>query len=229
MRKVGGTIGVSFLLLLGAAFARAADLQAVVNAWDMQPGNSQITWDDDGLGYRYCTGGAIGRFWAGVPVPQGAIVHHIALQACDSTDGGQVSVGLYRMDDNDSLLLAQAGTGVGPTPGCTSVVEALGTPETIDQSAHRYVLLVSTTTDALTAIGAVRVVYSPQVSPAPIQATFNDVPTGDPGFQYIEALFASGITAGCGSGNYCPDAPLTRRQMAVFFSKALGLYWPAGF
>ena len=32
--------------------------------------------------------------------------------------------------------------------------------------------------------------------------------------------------AGCGSGNFCPDSPLTRRQMAVFLSKALGLHWP---
>jgi S-layer homology domain len=52
------------------------------------------------------------------------------------------------------------------------------------------------------------------------------VPTTDPAFQFIEALVASGITAGCGSGNYCPDAPLTRRQMAVFLAKALGLQWP---
>jgi hypothetical protein len=51
------------------------------------------------------------------------------------------------------------------------------------------------------------------------------VPPSDPAFQYIEALFASGITAGCAGGNYCPDAPLTRRQMAVFLAKALGLQW----
>ena len=38
-------------------------------------------------------------------------------------------------------------------------------------------------------------------------------------------LAASGITAGCGGGNYCPDAPLTRGQMAVFLSRALGLHW----
>jgi hypothetical protein len=36
---------------------------------------------------------------------------------------------------------------------------------------------------------------------------------------------ASGITAGCGGGNYCPDAPLTRGQMAVFLSKGLGLHF----
>ena len=64
------------------------------------------------------------------------------------------------------------------------------------------------------------------VSPAPGTATFNDVPTGHPFFQFIEALAASGITGGCGGGNYCPDSPLTRGQMAVFLSKALGLHWP---
>jgi hypothetical protein len=51
-------------------------------------------------------------------------------------------------------------------------------------------------------------------------------PPGDPGYDYIGALAASGITSGCGGGNFCPDSPLTRRQMAVFLTKALGLHWP---
>jgi len=81
-------------------------------------------------------------------------------------------------------------------------------------------------TDFQVAFKGVRVVWHRQVSPAPAAATFNDVPTTDPGFQFIEALVASGITAGCGNGGYCPDATLTRRQMAIFLSKALGLHWP---
>lgn len=72
----------------------------------------------------------------------------------------------------------------------------------------------------------VRLFYRRQVSPAPAAATFGDVPTSHPFFQFVEALAASGITAGCGSGNYCPNAPLTRGQMAVFLAKALGLHWP---
>jgi hypothetical protein len=68
--------------------------------------------------------------------------------------------------------------------------------------------------------------YVLQVSPAPATATFNDVPTSHPFFQFVEALAKSEITGGCGGGNYCPDAPLTRGQMAVFLSKALGLQWP---
>jgi len=73
-------------------------------------------------------------------------------------------------------------------------------------------------------VGAI-ISYQLEVSPPPGTATFNDVPTSHPFFQYIEALSASGITGGCGAGNYCPDAPLTRGQMAVFLAKALGLYW----
>src|SRR5207253_10134721 len=42
------------------------------------------------------------------------------------------------------------------------------------------------------------------VSPAPATADFFDVPTSSPQFQFIEALYHSGITAGCGGGNYCP-------------------------
>jgi hypothetical protein len=64
------------------------------------------------------------------------------------------------------------------------------------------------------------------VSQAPGTPTFNDVPGSDPAYQFVEALAASGITSGCGNGNFCPDAALTRRQMAVFLAKALGLHWP---
>jgi len=64
------------------------------------------------------------------------------------------------------------------------------------------------------------------VSPAPATATFADVPVGAFGFQHIEALVVSGITAGCGGGNDCPDSHGTRAQMAVFPAKVLGLHWP---
>jgi hypothetical protein len=52
------------------------------------------------------------------------------------------------------------------------------------------------------------------------------VPVGHPQLQFVEALVAAGITAGCGGGNFCPDAPVTRGQMAVFLAAALGLHFP---
>jgi hypothetical protein len=69
--------------------------------------------------------------------------------------------------------------------------------------------------------------YHMAVAPPPAGATFNDVPTNHPFFQFIEALKASGITSGCNADPplFCPDAPLTRGQMAVFLAKALGLGW----
>lgn len=80
-------------------------------------------------------------------------------------------------------------------------------------------------TDGTDSIAGATIEYQLQVSPAPGSATFPDVPVSDFGFQYVEALAASGITGGCGGGLYCPDNPVTRRQMAIFIAKALGLHF----
>ncbi|RPJ60734.1 MAG: S-layer homology domain-containing protein [Acidobacteria bacterium] len=40
---------------------------------------------------------------------------------------------------------------------------------------------------------------------------------------WIERLAAEGITAGIGTGTYCPDAPVTRGQMAVFLTKTVAV------
>jgi hypothetical protein len=45
---------------------------------------------------------------------------------------------------------------------------------------------------------------------------FNDVPADYWAAAWIKQLAAEGITGGCGSGNYCPETPVTRAQMAVF-------------
>lgn len=90
-----------------------------------------------------------------------------------------------------------------------------------------YLQAVTVSADESTGFRMAQIRWRRQVSPAPAVPTFNDVPTGHPQFQFIEALVASGITVGCGSGNYCPDNAVTRGQMAVFLAKALGLHWPA--
>jgi len=98
---------------------------------------------------------------------------------------------------------------------------------TVDNLNNAYFIQVNLYTNAgLHKLRRVLVYYHLQVSPAPLVATFGDVPTGHPQFQFIEALVASGVTAGCGGGNYCPGNPLTRGQMAVFLSKLVGLSWP---
>jgi uncharacterized repeat protein (TIGR03803 family) len=51
-------------------------------------------------------------------------------------------------------------------------------------------------------------------------ADFLDVSPTDIFHPYVEAVFRAGITAGCGGGAYCRDAPVRRDQMAVFLLKA---------
>jgi IPT/TIG domain-containing protein len=56
--------------------------------------------------------------------------------------------------------------------------------------------------------------------PAGWLADFNDVPQTNLFHADIETLFRSAVSAGCGGGNYCPAAVVTRSQMAVFLLKA---------
>ncbi len=59
-------------------------------------------------------------------------------------------------------------------------------------------------------------------TPPPATGTvFGDVAQGSFGADWIEELASLEITGGCGGGNYCPDAPVTRAQMAVFLLKTL--------
>jgi hypothetical protein len=55
--------------------------------------------------------------------------------------------------------------------------------------------------------------YNPPACTAP---PFNDVPVSSPFCKWIRELVARNVTGGCGGGNYCPGASVTREQMAVF-------------
>jgi hypothetical protein len=100
-------------------------------------------------------------------------------------------------------------------------------PLTFDTSQNTYAIRCAIDGGTVdTRLGNFRIKTYLQVSPAPAVATFSDVPTNHWAFQFVEALAASGITVGCGGGNFCPDDPLNRAQMAVFLSAALGLHWP---
>ncbi len=111
-----------------------------------------------------------------------------------------------------------------PFSGGANVITFLAAPPFTIDNRNAYAVLAILSSGHR--IQGIRFDYKLQVSPAPATATFNDVPSSHPFFQFVEALAASGITAGCGGGNFCPDQALTRGQMAVFLSKALGLYFP---
>jgi choice-of-anchor B domain-containing protein len=57
-------------------------------------------------------------------------------------------------------------------------------------------------------------------TPAECTGIFSDTPCPGPFTDWIEQLAAEGVTSGCGTGVYCPNAPVTRAQMAVFLLKA---------
>ena len=58
------------------------------------------------------------------------------------------------------------------------------------------------------------------VPPAATGEVFDDVGANDFAAGFIEQFSADGITSGCGGGNYCPNDPVTRAQMAVFLLRA---------
>jgi hypothetical protein len=164
-------------------------------------------------------------------VPGGSTLDTWQFSYCDSNSvPPHMTINLYACDLYGACTsppVVSFDTGSVP-PGCNSTTIGGGSLGfTVNNYSGEYLVDVAFgVSDGTQTFGGTAFGYRLQVSPAPGSATFNDVPLSDPAFQYVEALVASGITAGCGGGNFCPDNPLTRRQMAVFLAKALGLNWP---
>lgn len=79
----------------------------------------------------------------------------------------------------------------------------------------------NSTTRAQMAIFIVRAVMGgDNFSIAQQSPYFNDVPATAFGFKWIQKMYELGITGGCGGGNYCPNDPVTRAQMAIFIIRA---------
>lgn len=168
------------------------------------------------------------RYWdCPMEFPSGSVVYSMGAEVDDSDATGYVGLYVRRYDflgSTYTTLLSET-TSIGGTPG-KFYHGAFNPGFTIDNQIYNYSARVRTGGSGLTQFRCIYFGLRLQVSPAPAVATFSDVPTGHLFFRHIEALAESEITAGCGGGNYCPDDPVTRGQMAVFLAKALGLYWP---
>jgi hypothetical protein len=192
------------------------------------------------LGYSYTPDLGEKIVWAPVQLPSGTRISYLDLYYYDIDNTYDVSAqlvaypggGLITGAPSETLLTSASSSGnagygyaVSPLFGHT-----VNNNVSYDPAAAQLAVKVRafTTSDpANVGFKALDLWWMRQASPAPATPTFNDVPADDPAFQFIEALAASGITVGCSASPplYCPDNPLTRRQMAVFLSKALGLYW----
>lgn len=78
-------------------------------------------------------------------------------------------------------------------------------------------------TRAQMAVFLLRAKYGSDYAPPPATGAFGDAAPGSFAADWIEQLAAEGITSGCGGGNFCPNAPVTRAQMAVFVVRAFEL------
>ncbi len=161
-------------------------------------------------------------------IPSGAELVSLELDYCDTNASGtHVSLALYLCDFLGQNCFAPHILN-SVSNGCNFIeVDFTDVAYTVDNNTSELVLsaLFNTTDSSNTLVGAY-IGYKLQVSPPPAIATFGDVPTTSPQFKFVEALVAAGVTAGCGNGNYCPNDPITRGQMAVFLASALGMHWP---
>ena len=233
--SLASVLGVVALAVALPALSQSyglGDQELTIAAAAFRPVQSNTSYSFNEAGDGYLFGG--GSYYAPVDLPDGAEVTLICLYAYDpdgsaiftEAESSSLAVG------GDSVQVIEWGSAeitfnVGYGTVCSSPL-SYTIRSTFDDGSgvahygHRLYVSMNSNTVGL---GGVRLIWHRQVSPAPGTATFNDVPTTDPTFPFVEALVSSGITAGCGGGNYCPDAPLTRRQMAVFLAKALGLHW----
>jgi hypothetical protein len=201
-----------------------------VNALTCMPLDSATTYSFTYQGgtQRYCPSGYC-AFACNVDIPSGAKILYIEIDGCDSSATGHIMANLAADSYGSGSTIVYYGPDSGPanSPGCTYWRNYPTFPWTVDNDSNSYYVEVSLSENSTeTTFSAIRIGYQLQVSPAPTTATFIDVSTSHPLFQYIEALAASGITTGYDDDTFRPSQPITRGQMAVFLSRALGLHWP---
>jgi S-layer homology domain len=164
-----------------------------------------------------------------IDLPTGAILKEVDWWGNDADATNDLGLIILSSCNNPSSSGTPVATVIANVPTATSAgnfYQAVSANNTVIDN-HTCAYFARVRFDAVgMRLDRARIVWQRQVSPAPLIATFNDVSTVHPFFRFVEALAAAGITGGCGGGNYCPDSPVTRGQMAVFLSVALGLHFP---
>jgi glucose/arabinose dehydrogenase len=86
----------------------------------------------------------------------------------------------------------------------------------------------SSATRAEMAIFLLKSKHGPGYTPPATASSFSDVPNDHFAQDWIERLYAEGITSGCGTSplRYCPANAVSRAEMAVFLSRTFGLSLP---
>lgn len=215
--KTYGTTSESLQRIGLSSFAPASSTQA----YAYTNGTSSFT--------RYSLTPGSQPFTAHPVLPSGAMVTGVDFDVCDSNPVSDVSAAVVTTDRfGQNLQTVASSVSTSGTPGCVTLFDDLSAAGlVVDNLSSQIILDIALSSgDATNSFAGATIHYLLQVSPPPATADFADVPTNHPFFQFVEALYHAGITAGCGGGNFCPDNPVTRGQMAVFLAKGLGLQFP---
>jgi hypothetical protein len=200
-----------------------------IGAPEFTPFDSGTSWASYGQAVYSTVPGGI--FHASAHIPKGALLTFFVLDYCDNVTGGTVEAWLYSNPHTDPVSSTNLSHLISTTQSsCASAYEDLtALNHTANPNTEDLYVEVETHGGFLdSAFMGVSIFYQLQVSPAPLTATFADVPTNHPYFKFIEALAASGITKGCGSSPliFCPNQTITRGEAATWLARALGLDWP---
>jgi hypothetical protein len=189
------------------------------------------SWNPGFAGYdyqRFFFSSGFNHLVSSPTLPGGARVTYIEFDACDNNAMDQhARLDVYGCDYHGAC----DGTPIATITSVSDVQNPCGFwtagADYRVLNLYNQVLLDVTfgATDGSNTFAGVILGYVLDVAPAPPAATFGDVPTDHPFFQFIEALAASQVTGGCQAAPplYCPNNPVTRGQMAVFLSKLTGL------
>ena len=136
-----------------------------------------------------------------VPFTEAEILTYAGIASTSPTFGDVPTVHLF-------YPYIQAVYEAGITAGCT-------------QSPRLY-CPDGTVTRAQMAVFLERGIRGSTYAPPPMGSStgFGDVPATYWAGAWIKQLAADGITSGCGGGRYCPEASVTRAQMAVFLLRS---------
>ena len=185
----------------------------------------------------------IGDSFADVPASSGfyrfieTILHKGVTGGCTTTNYCPIA-STTREQMAVFVLVSREGSGYSP-PACVAGSEAFtDVPASspfcrwIEELARRGVVAGCTPTAYCPTAPASREQMSVFVlrtldpalnPPACGTPVFNDVPATSPFCRWIEELVRRGVVTGCGGGNYCPTASVTREQMSVFLAVTFGL------
>jgi len=144
----------------------------------------------------------------------------------DSVTRAQMAVFLLK-SEHGSAYVPLACTGVFADVPCPSLfadwIEQLATEGITAGCGGENYCPSLPVTRAQMAVFLLKTKHGSAFVPPPCAGIFGDVSCPSLFANWIEQLAAEQITGGCGGGNYCPDNPNTRAQMAAFLVKTFGM------